>query len=85
MRRVIVIRRMLQQIKVPRLYNTQAWQLPSPRVILECREEMELGNVLQPPQIPVEQSSGYVLEVDTKVQSIFLERVEDGLLWIAQK
>lgn len=54
MRRVVVIRRVIQQIEVPRLDHAQARKLPPPSMLPKRREQMEFGNVLQPAQIPVE-------------------------------
>lgn len=81
MRWVIIISRHTLEIEVPRLDDGQARQLPISSIFLERQIIlMKLEDILQFPQVPIEQRVGYVLVINPKVYAILVERIKDGLL-----
>lgn len=80
--RMIIVSRVGEDVEVLGLDHSIVGQHSSLRIVQEGEiVRMEIAQILELPEIAVEQSVGDLLVVDPECQSSFVDDLENGLLW----
>lgn len=80
MARVVVVRREIRKVEVPRLQDDVIRQDPPFCVVEKEVERVEVERAAHGPQVPEEERRREVGEVDAEGETRFFDGVEDGLL-----